>query len=164
MIKNYEELEVNLKEYAINYAAIAKKEAEMNEKINKIKEDFEEKTKELRYVADILSSEINAFCEKNKADFEKTRSKEFQFGIIGFRTTPPKVTLLNRKYNIKTVLELVKKIYKKAYIRVKEEIDKEAILADYSAKKLDDGKLAGIGLKIDQDEQFYINPKYEELV
>lgn len=164
MIKTYEELDVQLKEYAVNYAALAKKEAEMNEKINKIKQDFEEKTKEIRYATDTISSEINAFCLKNKTDFDKTRSKEFQFGVVGFRTSPPKVTLLNRKYNLKTVLELVKRIYKKAYVRVKEDLDKEAILADYAGKKIDDGKLAGVGLKIDQDEQFFITAKYEELV
>ena len=163
MIKTYEELELQLKEYAVNYAALAKKEAEMNEKLNKIKEDFEEKTKELRYTAETMQVEINAFCTKNKSDFDKVRSKEFQFGVVGFRVNPPKVILLNRKYNLKTVLELVKRLYKKAYVRVKEDLDKEAMLADYAGKKLDDGKLAGVGLKVDQDEQFYINPKYEEL-
>jgi phage host-nuclease inhibitor protein Gam len=163
MIKTYEELELQLKEYAVNYATLTKKEAEMNEKLNKIKEDFDEKTKELRYTIETIQGEINAFCTKNKSDFDKVRSKEFQFGTVGFRVNPPKVTLLNRKYNLKTVLELVKRLYKKAYVRVKEDLDKEAILADYAGKKLDDGKLAGVGLKVDQDEQFYIIPKYEEL-
>jgi phage host-nuclease inhibitor protein Gam len=164
MIKTYEELEIQLKEYALNYAALAKKEAEMNEKLNKIKQDYEEKTKELRYTTETIQGEINAFCTKNKSDFDKVRSKEFQFGTVGFRVNPPKVTLLNRKYNLKTVLELVKRLYKKAYVRVKEDLDKEAILADYAGKKIDDGKLAGVGLKIDQDEQFFITAKYEELV
>ncbi|HPN37203.1 MAG TPA: host-nuclease inhibitor Gam family protein [Melioribacteraceae bacterium] len=164
MIKTYEELELQLKEYAVNYAALVKKEAEMNEKLNKIKQDYEEKTKELRYTTETIQGEINAFCTKNKSDFDKVRSKEFQFGTVGFRVNPPKVTLLNRKYNLKTVLELVKRLYKKAYVRVKEDLDKEAILADYAGKKLDDGKLAGVGLKVDQDEQFYIDAKYEELV
>jgi len=164
MIKTYEELEEKLKEYSINFATLHRKEAEMNERLNQIKEDFDEKTKELRYTIDTLSTEISMFCTKNKSDFDKVRSKEFQFGTVGFRVNPPKVTLLNRKYNLKTVLELVKRLYKKAYVRVKEDLDKEAILADYASKKLDDGKLAGIGLKVDQDEQFYIDAKYEELV
>jgi phage host-nuclease inhibitor protein Gam len=163
MIKTYEELEKALKEYAVNDVALAKKEAEMNQKINKIKEEFDEKTKELRYVIDTTSGEIEAFCNNNKKDFEKNRSKEYQFGTIGFRTSPPKVAILNRKYNTKTVLELIKRVFKSAYIRVKEDLDKESILADYSQKKLDDSKLASVGLKIDQDEQFYITAKYEEI-
>jgi phage host-nuclease inhibitor protein Gam len=163
MIRTYEELEKALKEYAVNDAALAKKEAEMNQKINKIKEEFEEKTKELRYVISTISGEIEAFCNNNKKDFEKNRSKEYQFGTIGFRTSPPKVTILNRKYNTKTVIELIKRVFKSAYIRVKEDIDKESILADYSQRKLDDGKLASVGLKIDQDEVFFITPKYEEI-
>lgn len=163
MIKTYEELENALKEYAINDTALAKKEAEMNQRINKIKEEFEEKTKELRYVIDTTAGEIEAFCNKNKSDFDKSRSKEYQFGTVGFRTSPPKVAILNRKYNTETVLELIKRVFKKAYIRVKEDLDKEAILADYAGKKIDDGKLASVGLKIDQDEQFFITAKYEEI-
>ncbi len=164
MIKCYEELEERLKEYAMNFATLHKKEAEMNERLNRIKEDFDEKTKDLRYAIDTLSTEISMFCTKNKKDFEKSRSKEYNFGVIGFRTTPPKVAVLNRKYSIKTVIELTKRLFQNTYIRIKEELDKEAILADYSQKKLDDEKLASIGLKVDQEEQFYINPKFEEFV
>jgi len=164
MIKCYEELEERLKEYAMNFATLHKKEAEMNERLNRIKEDFDEKTKDLRYAIDTLSTEISMFCTKNKKDFEKSRSKEYNFGVIGFRTTPPKVVVLNRKYSIKTVIELTKRLFQNTYIRIKEELDKEAILADYSQKKLDDEKLASIGLKVDQEEQFYINPKFEEFV
>jgi len=164
MIKNYEELEERLKEYAMNFATLHKKEAEMNERLNRIKEDFDEKTKDLRYAIDTLSTEISMFCTKNKKDFEKSRSKEYNFGTIGFRTTPPKVAVLNRKYSIKTVIELTKRLFQNTYIRIKEELDKEAILADYSQKKLDDEKLASIGLKVDQEEQLYINPKFEEFV
>ncbi len=163
MIKTYEELSVSLKELANAEANVAKQEALMNEKINKIKEDFEAKTKESRLIITQLEKEIESFALVNKKDFEKQRTKEFQFGSIGFRVAPPKVAFLNRKYNGKTVLELAKRVFGKAYVRSKEELDKESILADYSQKKLDDSKLAGIGLKIDQDDQFFYTTKYEEI-
>lgn len=164
MIKKWEEIPKQLQELAKNEATLAKKEAQMNEQINRIKEKYAAETKERQYIVDTLRSEIEAFCIKNKSEFDKQRSREFQFGVIGFRISPPKVVLLNRKYNMKTVIELVKRVFSNGYLRIKEELDKETILADYSQQKLDDSKLAAIGLKIDQDETFFVEPKFEELV
>jgi phage host-nuclease inhibitor protein Gam len=157
------DIENGLYEVAKREAEIAKKEAIMNLKIQGIKENFDEQTHTLRAEADLLRSDIEAYCIKNKYEFEKQRTIDFTIGSVGFRTNPPKVALLNRKYNLKTALELVKRIFPKSYLRVKEEIDKETILADYSQKKITDGQLAGVGLKIDQDESFSIDVKWEKL-
>lgn len=161
--KTIADLENGLYEIAFREAEIAKKEAVMNQKIQTIKESFDENTRTIRSEADLIRSDIKAFCIKNKFEFEKQRTIDFNVGSVGFRTNPPKVTLLNRKYNLKTALELTKRIFTGAYIRVKEEIDKESILADYSQKKITDEKLAGVGLKIDQDESFSIDIKWEKL-
>ncbi|MCC7158850.1 MAG: hypothetical protein IT281_04870, partial [Ignavibacteria bacterium] len=45
-----------------------------------------------------------------------------------------------------------------------EEIDKEALLSDYSSKDITDEKLASVGLKIDQGETFFVKPNWEALV
>ena len=42
------------------------------------------------------------------------------------------------------------------YVRTKEEPDKDAL------KKLSDVELAGVGLKIEQDETFYIEPHRQD--
>ena len=70
---------------------------------------------------------------------------------------------LNRKYNVKTSIELIKKIFSGAYIRIKEEIDTERILTDLAQEKLNDEKLASVGLKVDQDEKFVIEIDWETL-
>ncbi|MDP4176289.1 MAG: host-nuclease inhibitor Gam family protein [Bacteroidota bacterium] len=152
-----------LKMIATQKAYIAKKEAEMNDKIYIIKEKYEEETIDAQREVDNLTTDVEAYCIKNKTDFEKSRSRVLGFGTVGFRNNPPKVTTLNRKYNLKTSLELVKRLFKKKYVRTKEELDKEAILADYAAKTLDDKKLAGVGLKIDQDETFFCEINWEAL-
>jgi phage host-nuclease inhibitor protein Gam len=143
--------------------SIQQSEAKMNAKINDVKEKYEIETFPVRTRADEIKLEIEAFCLQNKKEFEKKKSMEFTSGVVGFRTTTPKVATLNRKYTFKTALELVKRVFKKQYIRAKEELDKEAILADYSAKKVDDQKLSAVGLRVDQEENFYIEPKLETL-
>jgi len=156
-------LESALTDLAFYQAEIEKKEAMMNSKINLLKEKFEMETGEIRGKSEELRKEIEAFCLSNKDEFKKKKSFEFPSGIVGFRTATPKVSTLNRKYTFKTVLELVKRIFPGQYIRTKEELDKEVVLADYSQKKIDDTKLASVGLRIEQEENFYIEPKYERL-
>ena len=158
-----QDVENGLYEIAKRDAEVAKMEARMNQKINSIKEKFDEESRQLRSESDMLRSEVAAFCIKNKSEFIKERTKNFTIGSIGFRTNPPKVQLLNRKYNLKTAIELIKRVFDGSYVRTKEEIDKETILADYSQKKLTDEQLAGVGLKVDQDESFFLDVKWEEL-
>lgn len=163
IINSYEDIEKQLLEYARADAFISKKEAELNAKIQNLKEKFDDETKEVRATKNLIENEIYSFCVQHKADFIKQRTMQLIYGKIGFRINPPKVNLLNRKYNIKTAIELIKKIFGEKYIRTKEEIDKEAILSDYAQEVIDDSKLAGVGLRVDKDETFFIEPDWEKL-
>lgn len=162
-IETYEDVDRQLQLLSKSESFIAKKEAEMNSKIQDVKKRFEEETAEARAQKTMLQSEIEAFCLMNKADFLKQRTVKLIHGSIGFRTNPPKVTLLNRKYNLATAIELLKRVFTGKYLRTKEEIDKETILADYASKQLDDQKLAGVGLKVDQEETFFTEIDWQSI-
>lgn len=149
---------------AKNTAVIKKKEAILNEKIAQLQQKFSEDVNALAEENGKLTGEISAFCMANKSSFEKERTMKLATGELGFRNNPPKVMQLNRKYSITTSIELIKKILKGSYLRVKEEIDKEALLSDYSSKDITDEKLASVGLKIDQGETFFVKPNWEVLV
>jgi phage host-nuclease inhibitor protein Gam len=144
-------------------SAISKKEADMNSRIQKVKDKFDEETKDARAAKELLEKEISAFCLLNKAEFQKNRSKTLLFGKVGFRTTPPKVTQLNRKYTVATTIELLKKIFTGKFLRTKEEVDKEALLAAYASGELTDDKLAAVGLKVDQEDQFSYDIDWEKI-
>ncbi|MHC1736867.1 MAG: host-nuclease inhibitor Gam family protein [Ignavibacteriaceae bacterium] len=163
MLASIKDVEYAFHKMAERQILISKKEAEMNMKIAKIKENYEEETLEARQDYDYFMAEIEGWSIKNKLMFLKTRSIEFPIGKIGFRTNPPKVVLLNKKYNLKTAMELMKRVFDGKYVRSKEEIDKESILADYSGKKLIDETLAAVGLRVDQDETFFADVDYEKL-
>lgn len=149
---------------AKNTALIKKKEAVLNDRIAKLKADFESDVRSAVEENGMLTGEISSYCLVNKSQFEAQRTMTFASGEIGFRNNPPKVMQLNRKYTVATSVELIKKIFKGGYLRVKEEIDKETLLADYSNKELTDQKLASVGLKIDQGETFFVKPNWEVLV
>jgi hypothetical protein len=49
-----------------------------------------------------------------------------------------------------------------AYIRIKEEVDKEKLIADYGSMTLESSELREIGVKVDQDETFFVDPAITE--
>ena len=162
-IKTFDDVEPALLELGKSEASIAKTEAAMNEKLQNIRGKFELDTAADRANKELIAQRLEAFAVANKAEFAKERSRMFIHGSIGFRTNPPKVTLLNKKYNLKTAIELLKKIFPGSYVREKEEINKEAILTDYAGKTIDDSKLAAVGLKVDQDETFTYDIKWDSI-
>jgi len=162
IIQSYDDLDKQLLELGRVETFIAKKEAEMNTKLQNIKDKYAEETEEARSRKAMIEKEINAFGLLNKGDFLSERTKQFIHGSIGFRTNPPKVSQLNKKYSVATSIELLKKLYNK-YTRPKVEIDKEAILADYASKIITDEKLAAAGLRIDQEETFTIEINWDAL-
>ncbi len=163
-IETYEDADGALLKIGQLEAEILKEEAELNDKIQTIREIYEIKTYVARTMKAGLEAELMSFCSDNKKDFEKPRTKDLMHGTIGFRNTPPKVELLNRKYKWDTVVELLKKMrWGKEFVRVKDEVNKEAILEAVAAKKMDDTKLASIGIKVDQTDEWTYAIKWEEI-
>ncbi len=111
-----------------------------------------------------IGSEISAkliLCEKyatthRESLFGKLKSAASSLGLFGFRTGNPKLVLLNRKWKWDDVLQALKSLGREELIRRKEECDKDAL------KKLEDAELAAVGLRIDQEETFFIEPKRDD--
>lgn len=163
MIETLEEVDQKLLELGTHKVFISKREAEMNSKMQSLRAKFDEETKDERAQVELIEKEIEQYCIINKLKFDRQRTMELTHGSVGFRTNPPKVNQLNKKYTIATTIELVKRIFRGKYIRAKEELDKDAILTDYAAKLITDEQIAGIGLRIDQGEKFFCEPKWEEI-
>lgn len=112
------------------------------------------------------SDALRAWAEAHPEEFPKGRkSIEFLSGILGFRTGTPKLALLSRAFTWDKVLELIQH-FGFQFTRQKLEVDKEAILA-FAAEEQDKVRLEArvlrpIGLKVVQDEGFYIEPKLTE--
>lgn len=119
-----------------------------------------------------------ALCEKyaeaNRAELlpGKAKSAETPLARFGFRLGNRTVALLNRKITWTEILGVLKARNYRSLIRITEEVNKEAVLAgtdehgtlravrDVEGHKVPTSTaLVSLGLKINQVESFYIEPK-----
>ena len=95
---------------------------------------------------------LYAYCEANRDSLTgggKTKTIAFPSGAVSWRTTPPKVSLKD----VEEVIKMLKVLGLERFIRTKkEEVDKEAMLADQATAK------TVPGVKIAQHEEFVIKP------
>lgn len=129
---------------------------ELNETIEKIKKQYLEKTQIHEKNISEKFEGLYIFAQKNRNELtenEKKKSIELPTGIFGWRLTPPSVSLKS----VKSVLSEILKRGLNEFIRIKQEIDKEAML-----KK---PELASSikGVSIVQYEEFFVKPSELEI-
>lgn len=140
--------------------------AQMDKRLLAIKEEYEAELGHLDKEIAAGSDSLRAWAEANPQEFPKGRkSIEFLAGTLGFRTGTPKLALLSRAWTWDKVLAAIE-AFSFQFIRNTPAVDKEAILA-FAAAEADKARLEAkvlrpIGLKIVQDESFYVEPKLTE--
>lgn len=128
-------------------------ESDMNDELAVIKERFEKLAQPLNDELREKFVALHAWAEANRGDLLKGDSKTAKLatGELAWRTTPPKVGLRN----VGGVLEALKKLKLTQFIRTKDEVNKEAILADQESRELASGVA---GITITQQEEFIAKP------
>jgi phage host-nuclease inhibitor protein Gam len=107
---------------------------------------------------------VFVYCQKNRAAlFPQKKSLDLLLATVGFELTPPRVEKLSGKDTFgKIGLRLENLDWGAAYLRYPDpEVNKEKILADRTQLKPEQLKEAG--LKIEQDENFFIRPGSEAI-
>lgn len=135
-------------------------------------EKEEEKAKlETRYAARLAlvekdiaegEAEIFTYCQANRPSlFPDKKSRETSTAVFGFELTPWRVETAGKKIKWKdVVLRLLTLPWAKPYLRrIEPQPDKPALLGD--REKLTPEQLTAIGIRFEQDEQFFIRPKSE---
>lgn len=129
-----------------------------------VKEIDERCAPELEAIAADIENAVErcrAWAEVNPQEFEKRKSIECAHGIFGFRTGTPKLALLSRAWNWDKCLEKVRELLP-AFIRDTPTIDKEALLAQRD-EEIVQFAIKGCGMKVVQDESFYVEPIITEV-
>ncbi len=117
-----------------------------------------------RYAADIArytaameaeADALRAWALAHPDEFAKRKSLDLASAVIGFRTDPPKVALLNRSWTWDKVTSLLAS-QAPEFVRTKQEVNKEAILDAYASNQTD---LSAYGIKVTQSEQFFVEAK-----
>lgn len=107
---------------------------------------------------------IRVWAEANPAEFNGLKSLDLVHAVIGWRTGQPTLKTL-AGWTWDRVLEKLKSIknphWGLLYIRTKEEVNKQGIINDRDTIGPDN--LKTIGVRIVQDEAFFIEPKLTDL-
>lgn len=135
---------------------IALLETGMNEDIDKVKLAAARECEPVRQQLADLEQSVLRYAEAHKAElFTVRKSMELSFGIIGYRQSTKLKTLA--KWTWERVLGVLREREARQFIRVKEEVDKEAL------KTLAPEALAEIGVKAVAEDSFYYELEEQEL-
>jgi phage host-nuclease inhibitor protein Gam len=156
-IKDLKEADNALLQLASNTRALQRLQGDLNKRIDKLKAQFEQDSRQLVASSEALGNGLHAYAEHNKAElFVKRRSVELTFGTIGYRESS-EVKPVPKSTWEKVLAALVRGNYDQA-IRVKAEVDKEA-LRTFSAKELSE-----VGARMVTKDTFWFELKQEQLV
>jgi len=134
----------------------ARIEADMNDELSRVRQRFEEQAKPLADDIRRLTVGVQTWCEANRDALTqggKVKFANLPSGEVKWRMRPPKVGLRG----IETIIEACKKLGLARFVRQKEEVNKEAMLAEPEIAQT----IAGV--TITQGEDFVIVPFETEL-
>ena len=134
-------------------------EVQMDNELAAIKDRYKEAIGEANEAIDRMSADLQQWAESHSAEFGKRRSLDLVHAVIGFRIHPPKLKPLAKWTWQKVKDALCSQEWGAAYLRVKEDVDKDNILRDISSGTLSPDELSAIGVRVVQEEQFFVNPK-----
>jgi phage host-nuclease inhibitor protein Gam len=129
--------------------------AEMNDRIAAITEQYQQQIDEHNESLELRLKSIQVYCEANRDELtngQKVKFANLVTGQIEWRKAPDSVSA-PRGEGLPPVLALLKEKGLTRFIRVKEEINKEAILLDRDAIK----GIPGIRINIGKEE-FSVTP------
>lgn len=132
----------------------------MDAEITAIKERHEASITECNKLLAEKTDLIRSWAEANPSEFGHAKSLDLFHAVIGWRTGQPQLKTLSG-WTWDRVLEKLKSAGRHFYIRSKEEVNKQQIIAD--RELLTPEELRNLGVRVIQDESFFIDPKLTEL-
>ena len=136
--------------------------------IKEIDEQFNDKTVLLKAKMDSVVQSLGEWAADNRSEFGKAKSMDLAHGTIGWQINPPSVKQLSGwKVDDSITAILMIPEWAEKYIRKTPELNKSALLNDRETLTNKDTPnpvlLRSVGLKIDQPEPFYAQPKIEDV-
>ncbi|MDD5705089.1 MAG: host-nuclease inhibitor Gam family protein [Kiritimatiellae bacterium] len=157
-IATRDDLESRMADYA--GAAIKRLDlaAQMNAKLAEVRANYEAMFAKLDVSMQKSQADMQAWAVLHPAEFAAKKSLELVHGTLGFRTGQPALKPIKgvRWEDVQNILASGHR----DYIRLSEEIAKDLILADRDS--LGDDGLAALGLRVEQSERFFVDPKMEQ--
>lgn len=131
-------------------------QADMNDSLAATREAWEAQAKPFADRIKELTAGVQLYCEAHRAELTqagKTKTARLAAGEVSWRMRPPSVVVRG----VDVVIDALKRLGLGRFVRTKEEVNKEAILAEPEVAK------QVKGLTISQGEDFVIKPWDTEL-
>lgn len=126
-------------------------QASMNDELARVRERFEAEAKPHADTISAMTKGVHLWCEAHRDELTragKVKTHTFASGEVKWRLRPPAVVVRGAE----AVLDALKSLGLSRFVRVKEEINKDAVLADPEA-------VAGVkGISVRQVEDFVVQP------
>ena len=156
-----EHMEQAFADFSAADAKIQQTTSKMDEEITRIREKYQPK------LSNWIESRTKAFdvlqgyaTENREQLFSKKKSLETTHGTFGFRTGTPKLKTL-KGFTWASITNLLKE-FLPDYVRVSEEPAKNLLLEDREKPEIAE-LFPKVGIYVDQDESFFVEPKKEEV-
>lgn len=162
-ITGRDDLESVFGEYAAVVIETDALKAEMEEQIRQVRAGYADRFAEMGDEAGALLDDIGAWAAGNPASFKEKKSLELLHGVIGFRTSTPRVALPRGTDEEDLATTLVDSGLD-CYVRVRRELDKQRILAAVAGAEGGDeaeAVLGAYGIKVRQGEKFFAEVRRE---
>jgi phage host-nuclease inhibitor protein Gam len=131
----------------------------MDAEIIEVKSRYEESLGPVRSALEVGMECAREWANAHPEEFGKSKSIDMTQAVIGFRTGQPQLKTL-RGWTWDRILEkLSLTALGQVFIRVKKEVDKQALMR---AMGDDEEQLRAHGLRLAQEETFYVDPKLSE--
>ena len=137
--------------------------ADMDAELLVVKADYQPDMDTHQSVIDAGCEWLSDFAESHPEIFPKDRkSVTWAAGKFGYRTDTPSLALAKRSFGWAQILAVIAGKRLRKFIRTKMEVDKDAILARCGTlekpTKFQQRTLPALGLKLVQDEKFFVEP------
>lgn len=160
IITSRESLEANVADIVHLKLDYASKTAEMEKEIAEVQKRHQVGILSVVKQIDIKEAGVFTYCQTHRKElFPEKKSIDTLLAVVGFRTNPPSIEKRSKKDTWDQIaLRLAGLDWGDTYIREPDpEVNKRQLIDDRA--KLSDEQLQAAGIRIEQDEDFYIEPK-----
>lgn len=154
--KTHEEANESIAMIGIHLRALERIKTAMNDELAAVKAKHEKDAAEHKAAIALREKALEIYCTEHRAELLKGKSKTYSFaaGEIAWRALPPKVTVKNTLRAISWYAQN----RMRRFLRLIEELDKEAMLKDAAAAARNPHIKIG-----SEGEEFYVRPFEAEL-
>ncbi len=159
IINSREELEVMVADAARLKIDFTNLTSAMELEQAEIQKKYQPALQSLAKQIEIKESNVVTYCQQERdALFASKRSLKMMLATIGFRATPPRVERVDSKSRWTSIARRLGSVdWGREYLHTPApEVNKERLLADRT--KLSTEKLAEVGIKFEQGENFFLEP------